>query len=365
MFRRLIRPWSVVLLGCLGYLAVILVLNDGDPLAFAVIGSRYQLGDSGGTEGYDGQFAYYIAVDPAGAVDQLDVPAYRYQRILYPMLARGLALGQKDLTPWTLVLVNIVALVAGTAILERLLERFQVSRWYALVYGLYAGQLMSVRLDLNEPLSYGLTVAAIWAFERERVGWSGALFALAALSKETALVFAGAYGLYLIVIGEWRTAVRFGFVAAAPLILWQVVLWRWLGSPGIGSGGAMATFFEIIPFMGLWRIGMVSVPALALYGAIMGPLMVVPTVWALWHSGQDLVRRRWHPITLALLFNAIVLVFLPHSSWREFIAMLRLSIGLVVAVLLYAGLRHKQRVLIYAFGWMAALAFLFKEGPGV
>lgn len=365
LIRRLIRPWSIVLLTCLGYLAVILALNDGDPLAFAVIGSRYELGVPGGTEGYDGQFAYYIAVDPADAADQLDVPAYRYQRILYPMLARGLALGNKELVPWTLVLINFVALVVGTAIMERLLERFGVSSSYALVYGLYAGQLMSVRLDLNEPLCFGLTCGAIWAFERERRGWSSVLFALAALSKETALVFAGAYALYLIVIGKWGSAVRLGLVAAAPLALWQVFLWRWLGSPGIGSGGAMATPFEIIPFMGLWRIGAVSMPVLALYTGILGPLIVAPTVWALWKSGKDLLTGRWHPVSLALLFNAVVLVFLPHSSWRELIAMLRLSIGLVLTVLLYAGLRRDRRVLIYAFGWMAALAFLFKEGSAV
>jgi hypothetical protein len=42
-----------------------------------------------------------------------DVPAYRYQRILYPVAARALALGNADLVPWTLIIVNVIALMAG------------------------------------------------------------------------------------------------------------------------------------------------------------------------------------------------------------------------------------------------------------
>ena len=49
-----------------------------------------------GKAGYDGQFNYAIAADPLHASPALDVPAYRYQRILYPLLVRALALGQED-----------------------------------------------------------------------------------------------------------------------------------------------------------------------------------------------------------------------------------------------------------------------------
>lgn len=364
-YGRLLRPWMVVLILCLAYLVAILARNDGDPRSFVVVGSRFETGDPDGSEGYDGQFAYYIALDPVRAADRLDVPAYRYQRILYPLLARWLAFGRPGWLPWTMLLVNVVALMAGTALMESLLTGYGVSRWYGLVYGLYAGQLMSVRLDLNEPLSIGLSVAALWALDRERPGLSAVLMAFAVLAKETALVFAGACGFYLLLTAGWRPALRFGLVIVAPFALWQIALWRWLGNPGLGSGGAMATPFELIPLMGLWRIGATSLPALLLYGAILGPLIVLPTLWALVRTGRDIAQRRWHPVTLALFANALVLLFLPHSSWREFLAMLRLSAALVATILLYAGLRRDRRILNYSFGWLAALAFLIKEGPGV
>lgn len=79
--------------------ALIIVLGvilraGGDPLSLAQLGSRYNNGVQGGTEGYDGQFVYYIAqnLDPLEVQAKLDVPAYRYQRILLPILARFLSL---------------------------------------------------------------------------------------------------------------------------------------------------------------------------------------------------------------------------------------------------------------------------------
>ena len=61
-----------------------LSLAGWDPVGLAQVGTQYSQGDSEGTQGYDGQFAYYIALspDPEDVAPKLDVPGYRYQRIL-------------------------------------------------------------------------------------------------------------------------------------------------------------------------------------------------------------------------------------------------------------------------------------------
>ena len=64
--------------------------------------------------GYDGQFFYYLALDPINARWYMDVSTYRYTRILYPMLARVLALGRPDLIPVTLFLINWLAIAGGS-----------------------------------------------------------------------------------------------------------------------------------------------------------------------------------------------------------------------------------------------------------
>src|SRR4051812_38862879 len=43
--------------------------------------------------GYDGQFAYFLALDFRNARAYMDMPGYRYARILYPLTARLLAAG--------------------------------------------------------------------------------------------------------------------------------------------------------------------------------------------------------------------------------------------------------------------------------
>ena len=72
-------------------------------------------------------------------------------------------------------------------------------------------------------------------------------------------------------------------------------------------------------------------------------------------------RGRRHAWVVVLLLQAAVLPFLPHSTWREPLAMARLTVGLVAATLLYGALRRSRRVLTFSFFWLATLALLLNE----
>jgi len=367
---RVLQPWLVVLVLGLAYVGLTLARYEGDPLAFALVGTRYSQSDPQGTPGYDGQFAYFIARDPAGGWRYCDVPAYRYQRILYPLLAWTLALGRPEAVGWTLVALNVAALAGGTYFAERLLVARGANRWYALSYGLYGGLVAGLRLDLTEPLSYGLVLAGLWAWEEREAGrdlglgirdWGFVILALAALAKETALIASAGLVIYLLLERRWRQAVGLGLTVGLPFAAWQGVLWAWLGAPGVGAGGAMATSFEVVPFGGLWRVAEESWPAFWLMLAVEGPLFVLPTIWALFVSVRDLLRGRRHAWVTVLLVQAIVLPFLPFSTWREPLAMARLAVGLLFATLLYGALRRSRRVLTYSLFWLATLALLVNE----
>ena len=359
--RPRIRPWIVVLMVGVVYIALTLWRYDGDPLSFALVGTRYSDSNPQGTEGYDGQFAYYIARDPLGGWRHCDVPAYRYQRILYPMLSWLLALGRPTLVPWTLILVNLAALAAGTWFTERLVTSHGVSGWYALAYGLYGGLMAGLRLDLTEPLAYGLVQGGLWAWAEERNGLGAGLLALAALAKETALIAVAGLLLYLLVKGRWQEGLRLGLSTVPPFLAWQGALWVWFGQPGLASGGPMATPFEWLPFRGLLRVATVSRPAFWLLLAVEGPLFVLPTLWALGTTARDHLRGRLHPWATLLLVQAAVLPFLPFSTWREPLAMARLATGLVAATLLYGALRHSHRILTFSLAWLATIALLINE----
>lgn len=354
-FRRpsRLRPWHIVLGACLLYLLIVF-LAYRNPLEFVWPGSRFDPTlYSRDPEGYDGQFVYYIARDLTGAARYLDVPAYRYQRIIYPLLAWAGSLGgQPALLPWVMVAINVAALAIGTALLEWLLAQEKASPWYALSYGLFAGVFVAVRFSTTEPLAYGLALAALVAAQRGSVTGFTFFMAVAILTKETAIFFGIGYGLYFLLQRRWLAALLLGIFTTLPFAALQIVLYSVFGSMGIGSGGAMATPFEVIPFMGIWRAAGYGAGALLLTAVIAVPGAMLPTLWALWRSLGDLRARRADSYVCLLLANALIMPFVPFSTYREPFGILRFMPGLVICVLLYSARRRLRRPLRYSFLWV-------------
>ncbi len=358
-------PVTVIVLVLLLYLAAVLASNDGDPLAFVRIGTRYSRNDPAGSQGYDGQFVYYIARHPAPrtVAGMLDNPPYRYQRILLPLLARGLSFGNPAALPWVLVAIGVISHAAGTWVVARLLAGYNVSRWYALVYGLWPGFLLAVRLDLPEPLAYALIGAAI-LIEKPRpwLGW--VLYGLAAFAKEVALLFVAAQLLVYLRERRLREAAGLFGVGVLPFLVFQGWLWVVFGRLGIGSGGAMATGFEIVPFMGLLRVGAFSLGLLAVFALVYVPSVYFPALWGVWVSARRWLRGQTGLANAALLVNGLVIPFLPFSTVREPGGMFRFVGGLVLAVLLYAGRYRRRRVLRLSVFWLFLNAFVVAEWVG-
>ena len=183
------RPSFLSLLIALIYILVVLSSNRWDPMAFVRVGGHFDPRIGGQEMGYDGQFAYQIAQDPLNAWKYTDIAPYRYQRILYPILVRALAFGQAAAIPWVMLLVNLAAFIGGVYILELILLHYNQPIRYALVYGLFIGTLMSLRLDLNEILAYGLVLLGILFWIKDRRWVAISIFSLAILTKEITILF--------------------------------------------------------------------------------------------------------------------------------------------------------------------------------
>lgn len=355
-------PALATLAALLVLVTIVIFSEAGDPLALARLGTQYSLGDPNGTQGYDGQFVFYIARNPhpAEVAPHLDVPAYRYQRILMPLLARLAALGNTDLLPWALIGLGILSQAVGTFLVAELLHGWGASRWYALVYGLWVGFALAVRLDLPEPLAFALVVGALLAGERKHPWLSCLLYCLALFAKEVTVVF------LLAAIGEslwsrrWSQLAGLLLVAGLPYLVFQGCLWAQFGQPGLGSGGAMATPFEFIPFMGLWRIGAYSPIYLGAMLVVFAPAALLPSVWGIWVSLKKLLQGEINVVVLALLFNALLIASLPFSTFRETGGLLRFICGLVLSVLLFGARYRLQRVLRYSWLWLVLDVFLIK-----
>jgi hypothetical protein len=211
-----------------------------------------------GDIGYDGEFMYFIALDPVHARFYVDYPAYRYTRILYPMMAGALGLYDPNRVAYALIAVNLAMIALGTFVLGAWLRRRGVSAWFALVYGFYPGMFITLQRDTSEAMAYSLAIAAIYLFDygpRWRWVLSAVAFGLAALTRETTLVFAGIWALGLVLAGDgttavkiaanWRRFVVFGVIAFGPLLAWKAFVLFSMHS--LGLEGVLSP----IPFAGV------------------------------------------------------------------------------------------------------------------
>lgn len=361
MKRATVVPALVALLVSMAFSVVRLGASGWNAEALAEVGTRFSQGDPSGSEGYDGQFTLYVARDPnpATVAPHLDRPAYRYQRILLPILARAAAFGQPRAIPWAILTIGLLAQFAGTLAVASLLAAHDQRPGYALVYGLWVGLIAGVGLFLHEPLAYGLAAGG-WALRHAgRRSPGNVLLGLSLFAKETTIAFAAAALLDdLLSSRRPRRAAAWLIAAGLAYGLWQLWLWKTFGEIGLGSGGADRTPFEWLPLMGLIRVGAIDPKVLLLYLVIFGPTMVLPALWGAFSGLRDAVRRRITGDGWGLLLNGCVILFLPFSSFREPLALLRLGSGLVLATLAYAAASGRRRVLNYSLFWCALLAVL-------
>lgn len=320
--------------------------------------------------GYDGQFFYYMALDPVGARPYIDTPSYRYTRILYPMLARGLALGQPGLVPYSLIFINWLAAGFGTFMLATWLDRRQLSPWYGLIYGLYPGILISVRYDLSEALAFSLAAAAVLLFDHQQLRWrlAGALvFGAVGLTRESALAIAipfvllelnrraGRVNRYL---RNLSSATVLGSLSFGPYVAWKIFLALWLHTL---SGTADQAQFVPLPFLGLARVLLKPDNRLGpneSLRAVVVPATVVLclVLYAFWKRQRPFAMG-W----LVILEYVVFVAFLSNFAYIDEIASPRVTTGLVIAAILSLpelvalGVGVRTWFLVAAALWLSSL----------
>jgi hypothetical protein len=341
------RIAGIFLVVCLAAAVLFLIGQHGDPRAFIFKGTIFD-GVSGGSVGYDGQFSYAIASDFSGARQWMPQRAYRYQRILYPLLARLLSLGQTAWLPWAMVLLNVAALAASGWLLADLLVTRRANAWFSLVFLAFGGLFFVLFMDLNEPLAFFLVLLGLRFFDRGNLWWSGLAFSLGGLTKEVALIFAVAAAAYLLVDSRnWRGALKVLGVSLAVYGVWAVIVAAWLGDTIFQ---ARMSRIEVIPFSGLRFVN--DVPGLVIDLV----WIAVPALAAGVMVGLDWWKSRKISLEMLLvLANVALIAFMPRFTWVDWIAALRLGIGLVIACLLYFALHHGRLSLLLSALWSSSI----------
>ncbi len=153
--------------------------------------------------GYDGQFYYRLALDPANMHQTaygitLDAP-YRLMRIGYPVITWLASLGHGPFVPTMLVVVNVAAMVALGLLGGAFARQGGHHALWGLLLPCYFGLLTSVGRDTAEPVACAFLLGGLLALRHRRAVLAGVLLAIGALTRETVMVAAAAIALVRVV----------------------------------------------------------------------------------------------------------------------------------------------------------------------
>jgi hypothetical protein len=182
--------------------------------------------------GHDGHVAYVVALDPFALEDPEVVPnaAYRYRRILYPVLAGGFGSVDGESLLWSLVGLNAIGFTMAVYWAGALATIRKLPVWIPLAALLNIGLWLSLQVSSPDVLAFALMLFGLVAHFRGRVGVAVILLALATLTKEV-------YGLVPLSLAAyaWRSeSLRRAWpylTSLLPLGLWSLYLVARLRDP--------------------------------------------------------------------------------------------------------------------------------------
>jgi hypothetical protein len=270
--------------------------------------------------GFDGQFYHYIAHDPflrSDLKNYVDDPRLRYHRILIPLLAYALALGQSRWIDRAYELVCLLSFGLGVYWSSRFAQNAGLAPAWGLLFLLMPAIPITLdRLVVDAGLA-ALTAAFLY-YSRSASRWSlPKLFLVltcAALTRETGFLLVLGYCGYL----AWRRQFRMAGVfllSAAPAIAWYGYVQ--LQTTGMAYPVSLIPLSAILQVLGhptKYPAGtpLAGVVVMADYLALAGVLL------AFWLAFVWLIRTPGDPIRLtAALFAALAVVFQRADHWQN------------------------------------------------
>jgi hypothetical protein len=205
-----------------------------------------------GPAGYDGQQYAALATDPflrkLDTPAAFDAPPYRASRILVPLLAWVLALGNPAAAIVAYQLLCWGLAVAAVFLVARWLAIEGHSPWWALILVANAGLAAAIIRSTLDGAAVCLIIAVLLAHSRERFPLTIALATAAVLTREVSYLAVLAIALDELRRRRPGRAVIITVTPLVPFLGWQLYIKSVLGASGLMVGGKL-----VIPLTGLWQ----------------------------------------------------------------------------------------------------------------
>ncbi|MFB3894972.1 MAG: hypothetical protein ACE14V_01585 [bacterium] len=305
--------------------------------------------------GYDGQYNFYIIKDLWFRGTFTD--AFRYQRVLYPILVDLLAFGNNNLIFVSFILINFISIIFGIIYLRKLIGQSCKSSWLIL-YGLNLGFVFGVLYDLGTPVAIGGIVISLYYLLKNRVGLTALFLAISMLTMENAVLVIVPLILYFLWKKEWQKSGILS-ISFIPWFVWQCILWNRFGIiPILASSGVIT-----VPFYGIVQqiISIIQTQ----YTGLLAFLRQTNVVWILLFVVASMLISIYHfkrnkdLYSWLILFHAIFGICLSQTMiWTHTITSpARVLSGMFpLAILMYSQYQTDKwgKLLIY-FIWLLTL----------
>lgn len=350
-----------------------LAAHDFEPSYFVVVGTnRYDASSAHASlralrngEGYDGQFYYRLAIEPFSkkSVDHgisFDAPAYRQQRILYPILAWILSAGNPAWVPVALIILNYIGLWLIAWLGASLAISAGRHALWGVAFSLYPGFTFTLSRDLTEIVASTFFLAGLLFVRRSCHRGSATCLSLAVLARETTLVVSVAMMVKCAFAPTIAHEKRHhAWYYAVPIVLYAA--WRaylhstWAGFPDVRVfGGAIGA-----PFYGLadlWDRAFATPTRLLVVWCMETCMIGVLALRGIqvFYRYKDFVAEN-----VALILYTAIGVCLASKYWVEDQTFLRVTTEIFLLGLVGLLLDRTRTSLSICFMWIVAAVFTF------
>jgi hypothetical protein len=276
--------------------------------------------------GYDGQYYFYIAHDPfiqERTHDHIDFPAYRYQRILYPLAVWVFSFGHPPLIPWMMVTVNLGAVLLGTWFVLLLLRELGRSPWYALFFAGFWGFLLCLLRSLPEPLAMTFIILAVFYYFKGKLIPQILFLTLAALTQETTLLVSLSFFIYYLGKKNFRKALLCCLPPLAYFVWQGYIFLKFEIFPFLGGTQNFG-----LPFWGLVEKGITLTRGGFHYEKLAEILYILSVGWIILLA-FIIICKKFDPLSLSLLGYAMMTICFNHLIWVEPWSYARATLGLL------------------------------------
>jgi hypothetical protein len=348
-----------------GPVPIWLVFNDLGSMWSSPIGEQ---GQSIAISGYDGQFFFYIAQNPGVIINcshgaahcPIDANPLREERILYPMTARLLTLGNADLLHPMLFLIDLAAILITVFLVALMCVEAGASKWLSVAAGIFAGEVMGLLRDLAEPYAIMWVVLTIYLLRKNRPLWCAVAVAAAVLTREQLVLVLPLLALPLLTSRRFGTLLLFLAICLTPFVVWQITLYRIFGRWGLLESLADTRGLHL-PFAALLAhhsdspfgvtVVFVALPIIISLVLVLG--------WIRRHGIRALLAD---PVPLIALIYGVLATLTSYKEWGDIWAATRIVAPLaVLGILIACGVNPRYRTLYAVLMGATVLVMFFTK----